>query len=387
MLSYVAIIIFLLSASAIAYVVIFYPLVLAWMVRRTGGKPIHKEFQERTVTILLPVHNGEPWLRLKLESILALDYPAHLVNTIVVSDGSTDGTEDIARSFALGARVEVVSLAKGGKAQCLNAGLARAKGEILFYTDVRQTLAPESLRNLVSCFADPAVGVVSGELIIREGSSLEEMNVGIYWQYEKWIRRNLSAVDSVPGATGAIYAMRRELARPMPAYTLLDDVYLPMSAFLAGYRIVFEESAKAYDEPATLAIEFRRKVRTLAGVYQLVCVCPALLGPRNRMWAHFVSHKLGRLLLPFALLAILVSSFWLPPILRTIVLAGQAIFYGMAIIDILVPESLPLKRVSSAAWTFVVLMAASLCAVSFFFLPAQSFWKPTRNPSANMTAE
>src|SRR5262249_53333127 len=148
-----------------------------------------------------------------------------------------------------------------------------------------------------------------------------------------WIRKSLSAIDSVPGATGAVYAMRRKLARPMPANTLLDDVYLPMGAFLAGYRIVLDDSAIAYDYPNSLKSEFRRKVRTLAGVYQLIAMFPALLGPANRMWIHFVSHKLGRLLLPFALLGLLICSFGLPAPLRHAAPFLQAAFYAVAALD------------------------------------------------------
>ena len=311
-----AIIGFVLSAVVIVYVLFGYPVLLALLVRRAPGKRIHKEFREKTVTVVLPVHNGARWVRDKLESILAQDYPQHLVDIIVISDGSTDGTDDIARSFLSRMRMELLYLPKCGKAHCLNVALDRAAGEILFYTDVRQPLDRACLRNLISCFADPTVGVVSGELIILQGASAEEANIDRYWRYEKWIRKSLSAIDSVPGATGAVYAMRRKLARPMPANTLLDDVYLPMGAFFAGYRILLDDSAIAYDYPNSLKSEFRRKVRTLAGVYQLIGTYPALLGPANRMWIHFVSHKLGRLLLPFALLGLLVCSFGLPGPLR-----------------------------------------------------------------------
>src|SRR5205085_2641067 len=123
-----------------------------------------------------------------------------------------------------------------------------------------------------------------------------------------WFRKALSRNGSVMGATGAIYAMRRELAVPLPADTLCDDMYLPLAAFVRGYRVVFDESAKAFDYPTALQTEFRRKVRTLAGVFQIVGAFPWLLSPANPMWIHFVSHKLGRLLLPWALLLLFMSS-------------------------------------------------------------------------------
>ena len=186
--------------------------------------------------------------------------------------GSSAGSQDRAK-------IEFLAVPKGGKAAALNAALARATGEILFFTDVRQQLHPDSLANLVACFADPQVGVASGELVIRDGTGLEEASVGLYWKYEKWIRKQLSRLDSVMGATGCIYAMRRELAAPLPEGTLNDDMYLPLGAFFRGYRVILDDSALAFDYPTPLASEFRRKVRTLAGVYQIVGSLSGAAGP------------------------------------------------------------------------------------------------------------
>ena len=139
--------------------------------------------------------------------------------------------------------------------------------------------------------------------MIREGANREEYNTGLYWRYEKWIRRNLNRIDAMLGATGSIYAIRRELAPQIPPEILLDDVYVPFAAAFRGSRIYFEDEAKAYDLPTALQAEFWRKVRTQAGVYQILFHFPALLSPFNRRFVHFLSHKMGRLLLPFALLA------------------------------------------------------------------------------------
>jgi hypothetical protein len=215
-------------------------------------------------------------------------------------------------------------------------------------------------------------------LIIREGATLGEANVGLYWKYEKWIRKSMSRIDSVLGATGAIYAMRASLARPLPPDAILDDIMLPLGAFFAGYRIILDEKARAYDEPASLDTEFRRKVRTLAGVFQLVAAFPQLLGPRNRMWLHFMSHKFGRMPLPWALLVVAVSSFWLPAPWSMVALAAQAAFYGAALLDMAVPERWPLKRLTSPIRTFVVLMIATAAAVAIFFVPARVLWGQTR---------
>ena len=165
----------------------------------------------------------------------------------------------------------------------------------------------------------------------------------------------------------------------MPPDTLLDDVYLPLAAFFQGYRIVLVEEARAYDYPTSLNAEFQRKVRTQAGVYQVIGNYPELLGPRNRMWLHFLSHKVGRLALPFALISLLLSSIFLSPPWSSIALVSQIVFYALAVLDAFVPENSPVKRITSLVRTFVVMVSAAFCGISILFRPAQSLWKaPTR---------
>jgi cellulose synthase/poly-beta-1,6-N-acetylglucosamine synthase-like glycosyltransferase len=367
---------FLLSTAFVLYVLIGYPTLLGLLARRPGP-PVGKAPQLRPVSVILPVFNGEAWIGSKLETLRQLDYPRQLMEIIVISDGSEDSTDEIVSSFPA-ENVHLLRVPRGGKANALNAGIARATGEILFFTDVRQPLAPDSLTNLVACLSDPAIGVVSGELIIRKGESFEEASVGAYWEYEKWIRNRLSRIDSVLGATGCIYAMRRDLARVLPKETLLDDMYLPLGAFFSGHRVIFESAAKAFDYPTSLDSEFRRKVRTLAGVYQTIGDYPALLSPiHNRMWIHFMSHKFGRLLLPWALIVIAISTFYLPHPLKEVAMGGQIVFYVSAWADGLIPEHFRLKRLTSPIRTFVTLMAASLFAVSIFFRPGTSLWHRT----------
>jgi cellulose synthase/poly-beta-1,6-N-acetylglucosamine synthase-like glycosyltransferase len=375
-----ALIIFLLSAAYVGYVLFGYPIILG-LLARWRSRPVRRGPYEPTVSALLPVHNGEPWIAAKLESLLALDYPRDRLQIIVISDGSTDRTEEIAMQYAARG-VELLRLPRGGKAQALNAGMKGASGEVLFLTDVRQPLEPDSLRNLTACLADPAVGAASGELVILDDGTREKVNVGLYWRYEKWIRKRLSQVDSLLGATGAIYVIRKSLARPMPPNTLLDDVYLPLMAFFSGYRVVFDESAIAYDRATVLDTEFRRKVRTLAGVYQIVKYFPQLISFQNRMWFHFISHKIGRLFLPYALIALAISSFWLPASWRMLAIGSQTAFYTLAAIDRTLPDSLPVKRLSSPARTFVVLVAAALCAIVIFFVPTRSLWKSAAGKAA-----
>jgi biofilm PGA synthesis N-glycosyltransferase PgaC len=387
--------VFVLCAAFCVYTMAGYPLLL-FLLARWRPRPVLKAPRQAQVSVILPVHNGEQWIGAKLKSILELNYPPELMEILVVSDGSTDATDSIVLTTpttplrsqgsighnAEGCKLQLIHLPRQGKATALNAGIERAHGEILFFTDVRQALHRDSLRNLVDCFADPAVGVASGELIIREGCSLEEASVGMYWKYEKWIRRQLSCVDSMMGASGCIYAMRRSLVRRIPPETLVDDMYLPLGAFFQGYRIILDRTAVAYDYPTMLDSEFPRKVRTLAGVYQIIRQYPALLGPSNRMWLHFFSHKVARLLMPYALILAAVVSFGIPAPWGRYILWAQGLFYATAVADRWLPGDYPGKPIIASMRTFSVLMAASLCSVSVLFLPRRNLWKETKVSAA-----
>ncbi len=370
-----AVTILLLSLGYALYVVALYPLLLHWIAKRWPN-PIRREPFTPKVSILLATHNGAAFLREKLDSILALDYPSHLIEIIVANDGSTDATAAIAQEYA--SRVTILNLPKAGKPSAVNRAAERATGDILVLTDVRQQLARASLRFLLENFADPRVGVVSAELQIRSGGSSVEENIGAYWKYERWIRLNLSALDSIFGATGSYYAVRRELAVPIPADALLDDMYLPLSAFFGGYRLVVDGRAKMFDYPTNLATEFGRKVRTLAGNYQILKSYPQLLTLQNRLLPHFLSYKFARLLLPFVLLAGAAASLLAGGWLSGLSLVAQCVLYGAAFLDPYIGEDNPLKRATSPLRTFFVMMLATICAVRIWFVPADRLWTTTQ---------
>ena len=366
---------FIVFSLAIAYILAGYPVLLG-LTARYFARPVRKGELEPSISVIIPVFNGEHLLADKLRSVLAVDYPRSKMEIVVVSDGSTDSTDAVAESFA-GEGIRLLRVPRGGKPAALNASIPTVSGEILLLTDVRQALAPDSVRRLMNCFADPEVGVVSGELIILSGKSREEAQIGLYWRFETWMRDQLGLVDSMFGATGPFYAIRRDLAVKIPPDMLLDDVYLPLSAFFRGYRLVMENKAKAYDTPTSLETEFRRKVRTLAGNYQILVAYPRLLGWGNRMWWHFVSYKVGRLLLPWLLIGVAVTSWGLEEPWRSLVLLGQLLAYGLAALDGWIGPGSPLKRISSPLRTFVTMMVAAVQGLSVFFIPAQSLWKVT----------
>ncbi|MEP6618893.1 MAG: glycosyltransferase [bacterium] len=362
------------SCVFVFWILAGYPLLLGALARRRG-RPVRRGPYLPRVSIIVAVRDGEACIRAKLDSILALEYPPELREIIVASDGSVDATNAIAGTFE-NHGVSLLALPKAGKAVAINAAIAHASGDVLVFTDVRQRLAAGSLAYLLENLADPDVGAASGHLTILSPSNQEEASIGLYWRYEVWIRSRLSHLDSIFGATGAYYALRRELAVTIPPDSVLDDMHLPLAAFFRGYRLVVDSRAVMYDTPTGLASEFHRKVRTLGGNYQVLCAYPALLGPRNRMWFHFMSYKFGRLLLPFALLLILVCSIGLPSPFASWMLVAQGAFYAAALMDVLVPDRSALRVVTAPIRTFVTLMAATLCALSIFLVPRDQIWLP-----------
>ena len=220
-----------------------------------------------------------------------------------------------------------------------------ADGEVLLMVDVRQRLEPDALSALVECLGDPAVGVASGELCLEAAGAGFARSVDAYWRYEKAIRQAEGLTGSVVGATGAIYAMRRSLYRPIPEGTVLDDVLVPMQAAAAGARVVFEPAARAWDRPsASPALERGRKVRTLAGNLQLLWIAPWLLDPRkNPVWLRYACHKLLRLAAPWLTLLLATATAFLAPV-HPFYLACLLLLALAAVLLLLSTRSQPLAR-------------------------------------------
>jgi cellulose synthase/poly-beta-1,6-N-acetylglucosamine synthase-like glycosyltransferase len=374
----IAALILVIAASISLYLVLIYPLVLArW---RRFGPPIRKDLDfNTTVTVLLAVYNGQEFIAKKLDNLLDLDYPQDLLDILVVSDGSTDATESIVSSYAERG-VRLARVPHRGKAAALNAAMGHATGGILFFVDVRQTLDRDALRQLVANFADPTVGAVTGELrYVHSNRVGEAADIDVYWRYELWARQQQSRIDSIFTTTGCIYAMRRSLVEPIPPDTLCDDAMIPLRSFLKGYRVICDLSAVALDYGEVSGGEFRRKLRTLAGMWQVWARLPRLFTSANRMRFHFLSHKFGRLILPWMVLAGLVAIVLLPiGLARSTLIAIALAVLALALIDPLLPRSFLLRRISSPARSFVVLNAAALLSLMVFFVSPDRLWKPTR---------
>jgi cellulose synthase/poly-beta-1,6-N-acetylglucosamine synthase-like glycosyltransferase len=368
-----------LATLAVAYIIIGYPLVL-FACKGRVAPPVRKDMgYQTTVTVIVAVYNGEQFMRAKLESILSLHYPQNLLQILVVSDGSTDGTDVIVESFA-DRNVQLIRAPHGGKAAALNAALRSVRGEILFFTDVRQALHPDALSQLVANFADPSVGAVTGELqFLDPAHAGQQADLELYWRYELWARRRHSQIDSILVTTGCIYAIRRTVAEPIPPDTLTDDAVIPLRIQFRGYRVIFEEQAIAYDYPTAEGGEFRRRLRTLAGLWQVHVRLPAIFSRANRMRFHFLSHKSARLALPWAILLIWIATIALPASsYRTFLLVDEVALVAVALLDRYIPKWFPLKRISSPARTFLTMNAAAFLALAVFFVPPETLWRPTR---------
>lgn len=314
------------SATLLLHMFVGYPL-LVWLQARLRPRPVARGTALPRVSIVMAVHDGARWVRPKLANLAALDYPRDLIDIIIVCDGCRDDTAAVARR-SIDPRVTVLDCPnRRGKAAALNEGVALAGGEVLLMTDIRQRIAPCALKALVACLADPDVGVVSGELHLEDARTGFAKGVDAYWRYEKLIRRSEAASGSTIGVSGALYAMRRSLYRPLPPCTVLDDVLVPMRAAAQRRRVVFEPRAMAWDHVVQdAASERRRKIRTLAGNFQLVQLEPWLLSPwRNPLWFRFVSHKLLRLLAPWLILSLMAS---------TALLSGRHPMYAVAFLGL-----------------------------------------------------
>ncbi len=346
--------------------------VLAKVRRPLGASPVPDA--KPTVSVVMAVRNESSRLKEKLKNFRRMEYPSHLLEFVVVSDGSTDDSAALLQAES--AWLKPVLLADPvGKAEALNQAVKYATGDLLVLCDVRQQIDLQAIALLVRHFGDPRTGAVSGELLLEDAEGKPSGDgLGLYWRIEKAMRRLESATGSVVGVTGALYAVRRSLFPPIPPNTLLDDVYVPMQVARAGYRILFDPEARTRDtvfaEPGK---EFRRKVRTLTGNYQLVQTMPWLLTTRNPLLGRFVSHKMLRLIVPLLLIAMLLASAAVVTPFYRLLFALQLVFYGSAFLGQLSPATRSWKPVG-IAYTFVLLNVAALVASRNFATGRTGSW-------------
>ena len=381
--------VFWVSLAVIVWTYAGYPVTMAALARLAprGWKTAPWDATAAApVSVVMAVHNGAAMLHEQLDHLLGLE-AALVREVIVVSDGSTDATAAILLQ-ANHARLRTIVLDEQvGKAAALNHGIAAACGEILLFVDIRPRVQPGALAALLSNFADERVGCVAGELLLNSAGQDATASAvsGLYWKYEQWIRNCEAAWDSPVGVYGGFYAVRRELASLLPAGTILDDMYQPLSILRKGYRSVLDRSAFVLDTwPAQAKGEFARKVRTLSGNFQLIALAPWLLTPKNRVLMQLVSHKLLRLVVPYFFVLLLLSSAWLGVTSGWMLLFAllQAAFWLMASVSLVRPVPV-VQRIASPAGAMLVLNAAAVAGLWRFVFtrgPLWKTWSPTGAP-------
>lgn len=313
------------------------------------------------VTAVLAVRNGARWLPRRIANLLEQDYPEDRLKVLIVCNGCEDESEWIAREWASrDARVRVlVSPAAEGKAGALNAGVAAAENDVVVFADVRQRFEADAVAHLVRAVQEPGVGAVTGRLVVSGSEQTAAQGLARYWRYETRLRMAESATGSVVGVTGAIYALWRRSYQPVPAGTLLDDVFIPLKIALAGERVAMEPRAVAWDEPAeTGGLEYRRRVRMLAGNIQLLRLIPELLRPNNPMFGRFLSHKILRVLSPLLFLGLFFTGVWLGGVFYSLVAVLVALLCGAGGIGLLVRH-----RLLAVPSAFVLVHVAALEAM------------------------
>ena len=303
-------ILFWISFLLLIYAFCGYPSLIRLMAALTGKKSRSSDDHTPEVSILLSVYNEEKVILAKIENFFQLDYPAELIELIVISDGCTDKTETIVTSFDSSRIRLFIQDQRGGKTLALNRGAIEAMGEILIFTDANSMFAPDAVHKLVRHFSDPAVGLVSGRSVYLDSQTRVEQSGDAYRRYEDYLKEQESKTVSIVGADGAIYAMRKQLYTPLPPEHINDFIH-PMQVAAKGFRALYEPVAVCREvldsDPSG---ELNRQTRIMAQSWLIVFVqtknllkarCYALL------WAVF-SHKILRWLTLPLMVILLVSN-------------------------------------------------------------------------------
>lgn len=339
------------SVFAILFTYILYPIVTLLLARISPLCTQESELYEPTVTAILIVHNESTRLEARINNILNSDYPRDKLSLIVIDDGSTDGTE-VLMSAISSQRIQYIrNELNVGKPHHLSSVIPNVTSDICVLCDARQLFASDAIRRLASAFFDPDVGAISGELIIASSTSTVGLGIDKYWSSERRLRQAESQRHSAIGCTGAIYAIRRCLFKPIPSDTILDDVVIPLQIASEGCRILHDSKACAFDnQPLDPKFELRRKRRTLAGNFQMLFRYPSWLLPWGHpLWWRIIAHKYLRIFAPLFLCVAALSSLMLSGIcLYRICAILQCIVYLLGILGLIFKSRVFIISIPSA---------------------------------------
>jgi cellulose synthase/poly-beta-1,6-N-acetylglucosamine synthase-like glycosyltransferase len=309
------------------------------------GEPGDEDLPE--VCLIIAAYNERDYVDLKIRNSLSLDYPAGKLNIIWVNDGSDDGTPELVANYP-----EVVLLhnpIRSGKIEAMNRGVEFSKASILMFSDANTVLSANSVRAVARHFQDITVGGVAGEKQFFKNidQPVAAAGEGFYWKIESWLKRLDYRFYSTIGATGELFAVRRELFHRVEPDTILDDFMISMRITQQGYRVAYEPTAVASENGSSnVKEEMKRKVRIAAGCYQSMFRLKKLLNPffNLKLFFQYVSHKVLRwTLAPLALISLLVSNVIILMDRRqfvefsvyTFVFYFQVLLYGLAFYGLL----------------------------------------------------
>lgn len=394
------------AATAIGYTMVGYPLLMAARAKLSPRPPRRDASARPSVTILVPAHDEADVIARKLETLLALDYPADQLEILVVDDGSTDGTGAIVERY-LGPTVRCLSRwPRAGKMAALNAGIADARGHLIVLTDASATFDTDALVAALAPFADPTTGVVSGQNLIRGGGGAVEQPAGLYWRYQERLRSWESATGSTVGVTGNLFVFRRNDYRPLPDDTINDEFAIAMDIAGRGGRVLYEPAAVAYDEAsASMSEEMSRRTRINAGRYQSLGRYCGAVAREPSMLFRLVSHKVLRVLTPVLMLTLVAASRArrrddpsirhrrLATLERRLLVPGQLGVYGAAALGALLERAdRPIPRPVAVPYYFVASNLAALRGLGRFSRGRQSVlwekrsaWQSSREPGSDAT--
>jgi cellulose synthase/poly-beta-1,6-N-acetylglucosamine synthase-like glycosyltransferase len=341
-----------------------------------------------SVSMIIAAHNESAGIGAKLENVLSLDYPPDRLEVVIASDGSDDGTDEIVQSY-VDRGVRLLSLPRQGKAPALNAAVGAAQGEILVFSDANSLYAQDAIAALMRPFADPLVGGVAGDQRYVADGAGDAIAAGEqrYWNVDRMLKTAESRAGNVISATGAIYAVRRSLVRPVPD-GVTDDFFTSTGVIAQGYRLVFAPDAVAFEPVARSAeLEFGRKVRVITRGLRGVVLRRELLYPRRHGFyaVQLFGHKVLRRLMVFPLGVAAATSplLWRQGRIYRVATVLQASVYGLGATGMLLARR-PLGRRKA------LVLPAFFCFVNVAALKATwnvlrgrriDRWEPRREPA------
>ena len=366
----------------LAYLHFGYPALL-WILGKIRPRPVRRGDFTPSVDLIIGAYNEEAILRAKIENCLALEYPAGKLTVTVASDASTDGTHAVVGEYAgRGVRL-VVSPRRRGKAANFREAVSDLRGEILVFSDAGSLYRPDTLRKMMRNFADPKVGLVGGRIrYLNPDATSVARGEGLYWRYEVFLRRAESTVGSAMVVSGAVYAIRRELYRPVADH-LPDDFMSPLNVLDRGRRVIYDTETEILEKMATstraeMATKIRIVSRNLAALMSMRHLLSPLRDPLVAL--QLLSHRLLRwLVLPVAGVQLGANALLLGRPLYDLLFAGQVLFYLLAAAGYLLDRAGRRSRLTYIPFYFVLVNLAAAAGVwqrLFSVRAAGGVWEP-----------